>query len=231
MRRGRRRRTFVSAALAGEPFATLAAEFSASPSKDNGGLIGPFKLDELAPALQDVIKRLEDRRDCPRSCRRPAGTRFSSSSRGPRRKIRTFEEARGDVARRVAEQKMRGETAEVSRPAARAGQHRVAQRRAEEGVRARRWPSGACDRTAPKRSARSHNDPRSRRPPRCGSPSGRVRATSRSFASSSNRSRSKRSCRRSPSGAAGRIGRRRSTGRCFPATASPASSRMSACRS
>jgi peptidyl-prolyl cis-trans isomerase SurA len=38
--------------LAGEPFARLAAEFSAAPSKANGGLIGPIKHDELAPELQ-----------------------------------------------------------------------------------------------------------------------------------------------------------------------------------
>ena len=62
-----------------------------------------------------------------------------------------------------------------------------------------------------------------------GSRSGHVRATSRSSASSSNRSTSRPSCRRSPGGAAGRIARRRSTGRCFPATASRASIRASGC--
>jgi peptidyl-prolyl cis-trans isomerase SurA len=39
----------------GEPFPRLAAEFSASPSRANGGLIGPLKHDELAPAFQNIL--------------------------------------------------------------------------------------------------------------------------------------------------------------------------------
>src|SRR6185503_18230445 len=40
---------------AGEPFARLAADFSASSSKANGGLIGPINHDELDPRLQKVL--------------------------------------------------------------------------------------------------------------------------------------------------------------------------------
>ena len=38
--------------LGGEPFPRLAGEFSVAASKANGGLIGPLKSEELAPALQ-----------------------------------------------------------------------------------------------------------------------------------------------------------------------------------
>ncbi len=48
-------------ALAGEPFARLAAEASDAPSKANGGLIGPISRDELAPALQTADRRDEGR--------------------------------------------------------------------------------------------------------------------------------------------------------------------------
>ena len=46
-------------ALAGEPFARLAAEVSDAPSKANGGLIGPISRDELAPALQKQIDAMK----------------------------------------------------------------------------------------------------------------------------------------------------------------------------
>src|ERR1043166_1811163 len=45
----------------GEPFARLAAEFSTSSSKANGGLIGPINHDELDPRLQKVLDSLQVR--------------------------------------------------------------------------------------------------------------------------------------------------------------------------
>ena len=45
--------------LKGEPFARLAAEVSSSPSKANGGLIGPIHMDELAPQLQQLLGKLK----------------------------------------------------------------------------------------------------------------------------------------------------------------------------
>ena len=45
--------------LAGESFASVAAEISDSQSRSNGGLIGPINEDDLAPAIQDLLIDME----------------------------------------------------------------------------------------------------------------------------------------------------------------------------
>ena len=46
-------------ALAGESFEALAAEYSDSPSKSNGGLVGPLSLDELVPDLRARLQAMK----------------------------------------------------------------------------------------------------------------------------------------------------------------------------
>ena len=46
-------------ALRAEDFAKLAAEVSSSPSKANGGLIGPFSHDDMSPTLQGMIDKMK----------------------------------------------------------------------------------------------------------------------------------------------------------------------------
>src|SRR5262245_32544108 len=46
-------------ALAGEGFDKLAAEVSDSPSKANGGLVGPLSLNELSPELRKLLESMK----------------------------------------------------------------------------------------------------------------------------------------------------------------------------
>jgi peptidyl-prolyl cis-trans isomerase SurA len=94
--------------LAGEPFARMAAEFSAAPSKSNGGLVGPLKEEDLAPALQKQISAMKVG-DVGEVTRVPRGYQILKLESRSETKVRTFEDARDDISRRVADQKMRGE--------------------------------------------------------------------------------------------------------------------------
>jgi parvulin-like peptidyl-prolyl isomerase len=86
----------------------LAAEFSSSASKANGGLIGPIVSTELAPQLQQMLERLKVG-DLTSVLRTQAGYQLLKLESRTETKIRTFEEAREDIADRVAETKRRAE--------------------------------------------------------------------------------------------------------------------------
>jgi parvulin-like peptidyl-prolyl isomerase len=88
-------------ALAGEPFARLAAEASSAPSKSNGGLIGPIKEAELAPALQQTLAAMKEG-DITPVTRVARGYQLLRLESRTATKTRTFDEARDDISRRVA---------------------------------------------------------------------------------------------------------------------------------
>jgi peptidyl-prolyl cis-trans isomerase SurA len=91
---------------AGEPFPRLAAEFSASASKANGGLIGPIKSEELAPQLQQMLDKLKVG-DVAEVVRTTRGYQILKLESRTDTKIRTFEEARVSINDRVVETKRR----------------------------------------------------------------------------------------------------------------------------
>ena len=214
-------------ALAGESFEKLAADVSDSASRANGGLIGPIKLDDLSADLRKIIEAMKigEVSEPLRTTRGYQILKLESSS--PTQTL-AFEQAREQIADRVLGRQAEARIREVPREAARAGHHRVEEPGHQEGLRRGPEAAGRC-RRRPRR--RRTDDGRHSDSGRSGSPSGPARATNRSSANSSNERRSSRFCRPSRAGAGGRIARRRSTGRCFPATASRNSIPTTRCRS
>jgi peptidyl-prolyl cis-trans isomerase SurA len=94
--------------LAGEPFPRLAAEFSAASSKANGGLIGPIHSDELAPQLRDLLTSMTIG-DITGVLRTQRGYQVLKLESRTDSKVKSFEDARGEIANRIGEQKLRGE--------------------------------------------------------------------------------------------------------------------------
>jgi parvulin-like peptidyl-prolyl isomerase len=94
--------------LAGEPFPRLAGEYSAAASKANGGLIGPIHSDELAPQLRDLLAAMNVG-DVTGVLRAQRGYQILKLESRTESKVKTFEEARGDIGNRIGEQKLRGE--------------------------------------------------------------------------------------------------------------------------
>ena len=95
--------------LAGEPFARLAGEVSDAPSKANGGLIGPIKVDELAPALQTMLAKIKVG-EVSEVIRTQRGYQILALESRTETKVKTFDEARQDISDRIADEKRRGET-------------------------------------------------------------------------------------------------------------------------
>jgi peptidyl-prolyl cis-trans isomerase SurA len=94
--------------LAGEPFPRLAGEFSAASSKANGGLIGPVHSDELAPQLRDLLASMKVG-DITGVLRTQRGYQILKLESRTDSKVKSFEEARGEIGNRIGEQKLRGE--------------------------------------------------------------------------------------------------------------------------
>jgi parvulin-like peptidyl-prolyl isomerase len=92
----------------GEPFARLAAEFSASSSKANGGLIGPINHDELDPRLQKQLDAMKVG-DVTEPLRTQRGYQLLKIETRTETKVKTFEQARADIANRVADTKRQAE--------------------------------------------------------------------------------------------------------------------------
>ena len=94
--------------LGGEPFPRLAADFSAAPSRANGGLIGPLRQDELAPAFQKVLEPMKVG-DITEPIRTTRGYQLLKLESRTEVRVRSFADARGAIGDRVAETKRQGE--------------------------------------------------------------------------------------------------------------------------
>jgi parvulin-like peptidyl-prolyl isomerase len=94
--------------IGGEPFARLASELSDSPSKANGGLVGPVTRDVLAPELQQAIEGLKAG-DLTPVLRTSRGFQLIKIETMETATVKPFDDARGDIADRLANDKRRGE--------------------------------------------------------------------------------------------------------------------------
>ena len=95
--------------LEGEPFPKLAAEVSAASSKANGGLIGPYKVDELAEEFRKKLQTLKVG-DITEVMAGTRGYQILKLESRSETKILPLDDARPAVSRKVAEQKARGDT-------------------------------------------------------------------------------------------------------------------------
>jgi peptidyl-prolyl cis-trans isomerase SurA len=92
---------------AGEPFARLASEVSDSGSKANGGLIGPISRTDLSPDLLKEIDPLKPG-EMTRVLRTTRGYQIIKLETRTEQKVKTLDEARAEIADRLAGGKQRG---------------------------------------------------------------------------------------------------------------------------
>jgi len=90
--------------LASEPFARLAADYSDSGSKANGGLVGPLSKTDLSEDLQKAIAGLKTG-DVTPVLRTQRGYQIIKIEALQDSTTRPFEEARGDIADKIASSK------------------------------------------------------------------------------------------------------------------------------
>ena len=91
----------------GEPFAKLASELSDSGSKANGGLIGPIARTDLSPELLKEIDPLKVGQ-LTRVLRTTRGYQIIKLESRTEQKVKTLDEARAEIADRLAGNKQRG---------------------------------------------------------------------------------------------------------------------------
>ena len=95
-------------AVAGEPFAQLASDSSDAPSKANGGLIGPISRDDLAPEFQKLLDAMKPG-EITQPLRTQRGYSIIKLESATARKVKTLDEARPEIADKIAGQKRQGQ--------------------------------------------------------------------------------------------------------------------------
>jgi peptidyl-prolyl cis-trans isomerase SurA len=96
-------------ALKGEDFAVLAGEVSESASKASGGLIGQVNLEQLNPALKEILDKLKAG-DVSEPIRTQGGFQMIKvdSKTAPERE--TFTKMRDEIGQRIYDDRLQGET-------------------------------------------------------------------------------------------------------------------------
>ncbi len=94
--------------IAGEPFARLASDYSDSGSKANGGLVGPLQKTDLSEELQKAIAGLKTGGVTP-VLRTARGYQIIKVEALQETTTRSFDEARADIADKIAGVKREGE--------------------------------------------------------------------------------------------------------------------------
>jgi len=97
-------------AVAGEPFARLAADYSVSGSKANGGLVGPLSKADLSDELQRAVEGLKDG-DITPVTRTTRGYQIIRIEKVQDTTTMPFEDAKSDIADKIANEKRVGEYA------------------------------------------------------------------------------------------------------------------------
>jgi peptidyl-prolyl cis-trans isomerase SurA len=87
--------------LKGEDFAKLAAEASASASKANGGIIGPFSRDDMSPQLQAMVDKMKPG-DITQPIRTPRGYQLFKLESVKPSALQPFDSVRDLIADKVA---------------------------------------------------------------------------------------------------------------------------------
>jgi peptidyl-prolyl cis-trans isomerase SurA len=95
-------------AIAGEPFARLAADFSDSGSKANGGLVGPLSRSDLSEELQKAIAGLKAGEVTPVT-RTTRGYQIIKIESLQETTTKPFEESKDQIADKIANGKRQGE--------------------------------------------------------------------------------------------------------------------------
>ena len=121
---------------AGEPFARIAADLSDAASKANGGLLGPLNATDLSADFKKLIEGLKPGQITPvvRTQRGYQVLQLESATQVPDAALRSG--ARADQ-RTGGHRQAPGRVPEIHHEAPRAGDHRVEERRREEGLRGR----------------------------------------------------------------------------------------------
>jgi len=94
--------------LKGEDFAKVAQDLSDSPSKANGGLIGPFSRDDMSPQLQQLIDKMKVG-DISPAVRTPRGYQVFKLEALKAEQLQPFDKVRDLISDKVAAERTRVE--------------------------------------------------------------------------------------------------------------------------